>query len=149
MYRSMKYSLLFLLVIVGMTSLGQITNGIYKSSEDSFREYYLIIESDSVSLFGWRVSHTGDTLFFRAGAEKLVLTNDSLSIKFGWAYFIENPFKLLNMRDANCLYSDCEGPYFRYHRNFSGTVQDEKLILIGTMDSYESRADSFIFKFIE
>jgi hypothetical protein len=133
-----------LIVILSITSLfayGQIPNGTYKSSNESFRaNYFLIVNEGQVTLFGWeRIEN--DIIYYRSTAR--FDSNNHLTFdKF------EFQKEKVTERNLNVFKPDdtLKIAPFLLHRYLMNLKElNGQISLIATKDTYYSRTDTFYF----
>jgi hypothetical protein len=118
----------------------QLQTGTYISGLRSFRtNYFLKVDKDSVTLFGWE-SHESDTIYFKSSCkkdsmDKLTFTNFAFTRSKPTAEnlntFIGNP--------------KIEIPTFILHRYLFNFQKKNNKVFMLAKDAYDSRADEFEF----
>jgi hypothetical protein len=123
-----------------VSTYGQRT---YESTNDSFRRhYFLSIETDDkITLYGWEINETKDTLTFKALGHRTF----GKSVTFDNFQFSKRHPSRLNI-DQFKTDNEATVPAFFLHRHLVISTHDKRRIEgMMTKDVYDSNADKFIF----
>ncbi|MBN1151501.1 hypothetical protein JXA84_09830 [candidate division WOR-3 bacterium] len=136
---------------MNLNLFAQITEGLYKSSEDSFKKnFYLYVRGDSATLYGWDllvfVDTSGtDTIHYKACAEFSMLDSSYISMNFKNHEFSRESFLSENFDSTDILAENDSGLIFPYVNMFGG-IKDGKLYMYAVKFTYLSNTDNFIFE---
>jgi hypothetical protein len=139
----MKYLFILLLSFLYVYTSAQVKNGVYKSTERSFRQnYLLVIEGKKITYYGWEINLTNDTFYYRSFAS----LDKSQYLFFEKFDFSRQKFAtgktIQFIPDSNIMLEP-----FLLHRYLANIKQTkEGIALMATKDIYDSRADEFYFK---
>jgi hypothetical protein len=139
----MKYFLVTILSIINLFVVAQITEGTYMSSNESYRtNYYLVVETNQLTLYGWETTMENDTIYFRSTS----LFESNSSVTFKEFEFQKEPFTSGNLLDFKADIA-LEVESFLLHKYLMNiTESNGEISLLATKDIYCSRADNFVFK---
>ena len=120
----------------------QFTEGIYKSSNESFgTNWYLIVKGEQLCLFGWELSTENDTLYFRSTAE----FNRNRNITFNTFEFQKERITEENLKDFKPNDNLKIDSFFMYRYLVDIKEENGEISFSATKDIYDSRADYFKF----
>lgn len=139
----MKYLLISILSISGYFCRAQIPNGTYESSNESYRaNYFLSINDEEVTLFGWETTVENDTIYFRSTTR----FNSNNHLTFNEFEFQKEEITGKNLNTFEADNNLKMEPFF-IHRYFMDLKESNgQISLIATKDAYDNRADAFNFK---
>lgn len=147
----MKLLLFSAFIFMNINLSAQITEGLYVSSEDSFKKnFYLYIKGDSVTLFGWDLlvfvdTLVTDTIHYKACAKFSMLDSSYISMNFENHEFSRKSFLSENFDGTDIIAENDLGLIFPYLNIFGGIMGD-KLLFYGVKSIYLSNTDNFIFE---
>jgi hypothetical protein len=138
----MKYFLVTILSFINLLVSAQITEGTYMSSDESYRNnYFLVVESDQLTLYGWETTMENDTLYFRSTTAFESNSNVTFT-NFEFQKEAINEENIMDFKADNAL----EVESFLLHKYLINISESNgEISLIATKDIYCSRADNFIF----
>lgn len=140
---SMKYLFVLLFCFLHLYLPAQLKNGVYKSTERSFREnYILVIEGKRTTFYGWEINSANDTFYYRSFA---TIDKDQQlffeKFEFSKKKFVTGK-TIQFFPDSNVMLEP-----FLLHRYLTGVRQTKEGIdLVAVKDIYDNRADKFYFK---
>jgi hypothetical protein len=138
-----KISILYFILCGALIQTNaQLPMGIFESGKLSFRtNYFLKVERDSVTLFGWETLIDKDTIYFKSTSK-----ND---IKQGLVFnnFKFSKYKMTDKNiDSFTSQTNIKIEQFVLYRHFFNfQVIDSRISILATKDTYHSRADKFEF----
>ncbi|MBN1619489.1 hypothetical protein JW890_02090 [candidate division WOR-3 bacterium] len=147
----MKLLLFSAFTFLNLNLFAQITDGLYVSSEDSFKEnFYLNIRGDSATLYGWDLlvfvgTSRTDTIHYKACAEFSMLDSSYISMNFENHEFSQKSFLSENFDSTDIIAENDSGLVFPYLNMFGG-IKDGKLYMYAVKFIYLSNTDNFIFE---
>lgn len=138
----MKIFFLIFLTFFYFSAKAQLPTGNYASSGSSFRtNYFLMVERDSVTLFGWETTIANDTIYFKSTCKN----SSANSLTFTVFKFTKSKLNQNNFQDF-ISEPDLSVESFLLHKYlFNFEIVGKKILLAATKDSYDSRADGFEF----
>lgn len=142
----MKYLLVTILSLLYLFGNAQITEGIYLSSNESYRSnYFLVVESSQLTLYGWETTMENDTLFFRSTSS----LESNNSVTFDNFEFQKEAINEENIMDFKADIALNVESFLLHKYLMNITESNGEISLLATKDIYCSRADNFIFKKIK
>ncbi len=145
----MKFFLILILASSYASVIGQIPEGTYKSSDDSFRSnFFLEVKGLEFTFYGWETTIDGDTIYFRTRSNAYLEGTPYC----GFEEFEYSSKKIdirnLSSFDVNLQSEDLE---MIFPHTFFVEIEwtQSKIDLLAGKDIYHSRADRFKFEKVE
>jgi hypothetical protein len=141
----MKPCITLTFLLVSFLTNAQFTDGLYESSGNSYRKnYYLLIQKEKITYFGWETSIKKDTVYFKSTAN-LKKNNNLTFEKFD--YSLQSPQKdqLPAFPAQTDIRLDTSFLKVRVLRYLQLSDQSGKIMALAVKDAYDSRGDRFEF----